>query len=418
MESITSFFLRNWQRKLLALLLATVMWFFINHSINGTKTLSNIPVRVIHLPKDKTVQGLLSNGILSRRMTLTLSGTKDVVADLEPGDLEVVLDASTAESDDWVVHVTKKNLISLDPSVDLPQHINQVVSHSEFVIKLSPLVTAEIPITILPPRGNPPNEYEYLDIWPQHLVQTISGPEEEIHRLQLQGLELAFDLEQISKEDLDSIRTLKQGLHGDEISFYIPKNWKQVVIPFLHYAAEEVNDPEANFLRIDFLYRELLPVEREIPIRVFYPSKTLSSINPETLPLAVEGKIRKNNGVTLWSAPLYARDVSRLFLDLVRKNMEITIIASKDSSSKEKQNLLEWSIDFINIDGLEDAYVALYLSNLEEEVEREGSFKQQEPLLRKRFNNYLQQIKLFRNPEHRFKIESVIENNQIKVLRD
>ena len=76
---ITRIFFHNWQRKLVAALAAIVIWMFVNNSINDTVTISNVPVRIINLPPDKTIPGLLPNGVLGRRLTLTLTGSKDVV---------------------------------------------------------------------------------------------------------------------------------------------------------------------------------------------------------------------------------------------------------------------------------------------------------------------------------------------------
>ncbi len=173
---ITKLFIDNWPRKLLSILAALIIWLVVNQSITDTKIIRNVPIRIVNLPLDKTITGLLPNGILNKRITLTLSGTKDVIDELEPGDLEVLIDASSIDHAEWIVQITKKNLISLNPSIDLHNHITQV-SNNEFVIKISRLITAKVPITINKPVGEPPQGYEYLDIWPQRLQQTITGPE-------------------------------------------------------------------------------------------------------------------------------------------------------------------------------------------------------------------------------------------------
>ena len=97
--------LNNWQRKLVAISTALIIWLFVNHSIISTKTIANVPIRIIKLPPDKTIIGLLPNGVLKKRMTLTLSGTRDVIEELEPGDLEVVIDASIIDRFDVTVMV-------------------------------------------------------------------------------------------------------------------------------------------------------------------------------------------------------------------------------------------------------------------------------------------------------------------------
>lgn len=410
MESIIyRLFVQNWQRKLVALLTAIVVWMFVNHSINETKTISNVPIRIINLPSDKTIQGLLPNGMLSRRVTLTLTGSKDVVDDLEPGDLEVVLDASTADNDDWIINVSKKNLVSLNPSIDLLQHINQVDS-TDFVIKLSRLVTAKIPVTVEMPTGTAPQGYEFLDIWPQHLFQTVSGPEEEIQRLKEEGLELNIDLNEITKADLDNV---KSSSHNDEISYLVPKKWKQISIPCRNNALEELNDPEAQFLRIDFLRKEFLPLDKEIPIRVFYPLDDMDKINPETYSLALNPDIQKKKDIFIFTRPLFAKEVSRLFIDVVRNSMEITLIASP----KNKREVLFWYVDFINPRDLEDTYVAFSIANLTANKTTNGPIpKKKEELLRKRFRDYMHKLTLYLSNGKKLHLKSTLEGDEIKVV--
>lgn len=410
MESlIAQLFIHNWQRKLVALLTAIVIWLFVNHSINETATISNVPIRIINLPADKTIQGLLPNGILSRRITLTLTGSKDVVEELEPGDLEVLLDASTADNDDWIVNVSKKNLVSLNPSIDLVQHISQI-NHSEFVIKLSKLVTAKIPLTVESPKGSPPQGYEYLDIWPQHMTQTISGPEEDIQKLKEKGLEITFDLSEITKADLDAI---KSNVRNDEISFPIPKKWKQIVIPFRPGSSEELNDPEAQNLRIDFLRKEFIPFDKEIPVRIFYPLDDQDKLNPETFSLGMNDDIQKKNGISTFTKPLFAAEVSRLFLDVVRNSIEIVIVASP----KSKRKVLAWSVQFIQPRDLEDTYVAFSIANASTSKGVQGVIpKKKEELLRKRFRDYMQRMTLYLANNKKLHLKSTLEGDQIRVV--
>ena len=351
MESIISqLFLQNWQRKLVALISAIIIWTFINHSIHATKAIPNVPIHVIGLPADKTIQGLMPNGILSKRVTLTVVGTKGVVDELEPGDLEVLLDASGIDTDEWIVRISKKNLVSLNPEIDINQNVTQV-GHADFIIKLSKLVTAKVPVTIEIPKGSSPPGYEYLDIWPQHMYHTLSGPEEEVQKIKEKGLTLSFDMGEISKADLDA---LKSSGHNDEVSYFLPKKSKLVVIPFRHNTHEELNDPESNNLRIDFLRKEILPLEKEIPIRIFYPLDDLAVLSPLNLRLGLNADIQEKSGLTIFTKPLFAKDVSRLFVDVVRNSLEIVILAAP----KSKREVLAWSLMFINPRDLEDTYVA------------------------------------------------------------
>lgn len=398
-------FIFNWQRKAVALISAIVVWLFVNASITDTKTLPNVPIRIVNLPSDKTIQGLLPNRLLSKRITLTLRGTKDIIQELEPGDLEVLLDVSTADSNDWVVQVSKKNLVSLNPSIDLAHHITEVF-HPEFVLKLSPLVTDKIPITILTPTGTPPTGYEFLDIWPQKLMQTVSGSQEEIDSLKAAGLELTLHLGDISKADLDALHT--PSVHDDEISYLVPDKWKRVAIPFHNNALEEINDADTHDLSIAFLRKSFLKINNVLPIRVFYPLQSSEKINPKTYPLAINDLIQQKNEVTIFTMPLYVRDVSHLFLDVVREDIEIAIVAAP----KEEREILHWSLEVIDPSSLEDTYVAFVLTNAKDQP---AIAKRQEGVLRKRFRDYMQRLTLFSAPEQPLHLESRLDLNNIKV---
>lgn len=409
MESIINrIFLHNWQRKLVALLTAIIVWLFVNHSIYETRTISNVPIRIINLPQDKTIIGLLPNGILSRRISLTLTGTKDVVDEIEPGDLEVLLDASTADSDDWLVQVTKKNLISLNANLDLSRHISQV-EHTTFVIKMSKLVSAKIPVTILTPTGQAPPGYDYLDIWPEQLFQVVNGPTEDIQQLKESGLELTLDLNEITKSDLDDLKSI---INNDEVTYYVPKKWKLVHIPF-RQANEELNDPEALNMHIDFLRKEFLPLDIEMPIRIYFPLSDIEKLNPQTISLAVQGDIQKKFGITTFNKPLFAKDVSRLFIEIVRNAIELNIIATTKPSLKG----LPWSIEFINPHELEDNYVTQSIKNASNSKAQPIILsKAHEDMLRRRFREYMQRLTLYLPNGKKLYLKSTIEGDQIRVM--
>lgn len=412
MESIISkFFINNWQRKIVAIITALIIWFFVNHSITDTKTIRNVPIRISNLPADKTIVGLQPNGILSKRINLTLTGTKDVIDELEPGDLEVNIDASAIDHADWIVQINKKNLVSLNPSIDLGNNITQV-THTEFVIKLNRLVTQKIPITILPPTGEPPPGYEFLDIWPLTLMQTVSGPEEEVARLKTKGLEVSFDLSEITKADLDALKSAQQNGANNEISFTVPNKWKQVIIPFRNQAVEEINDPDAQTLRIDFLRQELLPIDRPIPVQLFFPVKTLANLNPKKFTLTTGERLINKEDVILLTLPLHVRNVSHLFLDIIRDNLEINIVVAP----KSEREVLPWSLQVINPHELEETYVAYQLSNLSTtKVTNPLVPKRREMLYRKRFREYLQRLSLYVSPDHKLNLESAIDGDKVKI---
>ena len=398
------FFTDNWQRKLVALITGLVLWLFVNSSITEQKTISNIPIRVINLPADQTIEGLLPNRLLRKRITLTLHGTKNVIQELEPSDLEVVLDASAVDSKDWVVKIGKKNLVSLNPSIDLLHHITQV-NHSEFVLKMSPLVSVKIPITISVLGGEGPNGYKYLDFWPQILMQTVNGSEEEVRQIKEKGLELVLNLSEITQSDLDNLAT-PQTPYGDEVSFLVPAKWQKIRIPDFYNLTEEINDPEAQNLHINFLKRKLIPLNKEVAVSIFYPLKNIAMINPITFSLVANELIEKRNELFFLRAHLYAMDVSHQFLQVVQDNFLISIIALP----RNEREVLPWSWGIVNIEDLENLYVSFMLAQMTTKY-----FKKREALLRARFKNYQESLVFYTSLEHKLSIESSLSEKEIKV---
>lgn len=406
MEALIAFFYQ-WPRKLFALLTATVIWVFANQSITATKMISSIPIRVINLPVDKTIHGLSPNGLLSKRTSLTLGGTKEVIEQLEPGDLQIVLDVSN-QPNVGSFQITKKNLVSLNPNFNLLKHITSV-SHPELVIKMGPLLTEKIPLIIHSPTGTAPPGYEFLDLWPITLTQTVSGPQDEVLMLKNRGLEVSFNLNEITKEQLDA---LQGGLYDDVVNFYVPDQWKKVAIPFSIQGMEPMNDPETKSLHLSFLRQQLLPIKAELPIHVFYPLKYSSTINPETYPLAPSPFIQSKNHLYTINLPLFASHVSKLFLEVVKDHIQLDIMTAPPT----EREILEWGVSFIDRSHLEDTFTAFLLSHYKINVEdSNGRNKDREQHFRNRFRRYMQQFALHLSPRYRFSLESRLEEGKIRV---
>lgn len=385
----------NWQRKIIALISAFIIWFLINNSITITKTIPNVPIRIINLPANKTIAGLLPSGVLDERINVTVSGSKTIVEELNSNDIEIVIDADN-KGDQWIAKVDKRSLVSLNPEIDLSHNISEVLQN-EFVIHLSPLIKEKVPV-VAKVIGEPPHGYQFLDVWPQFLTQTVSGPEDDVRELQEKGLELIIDLSLISSTDL-----LEEKEKADEVSFPIPTSWKKVAIPFQKNIMQELNDPEAHYLRVDFLKRTFLSLETPIPISLFFPLSSSETINPDTFSLDQSPIIEKLHGIQILKMPLFAKNVSKRFLDAVRNNLEIVITVGYTPT---------WSLEFINPRSLENVYVseALFdkdLNDLQAEL-KEG-------YLRNRFHTYMRDLKLFTDEERKLKLNIEFVDSKIVV---
>ena len=193
------------------------------------------------------------------------------------------------------------------------------------------LLTEKIPVTINPPIGSPPDGYEYLDIWPVHLFQTITGPQDLVLQLKNKGIALTFNLNEITEEELDAIKASRQGPYDDEISFPVPANWKLVTIPLHATLQESINDPEAKNLHITFFKNEQILIKGNIPLSIFYPLKYAPTINPETHSLAFNLFVQNDYHIPVLKVPIYAKNVSKLFLDIIKDHLQICIIAAPKS---------------------------------------------------------------------------------------
>ena len=395
---LKNMFAQNWQRKLISLCAALIIWTIVSSSITITRVFTRIPIRIVNLPPNKTIRGLMPDGFLDKRITVTLTGSKDAIERLGPQDFEVVIDASD-KGDEWVAKITKNNLLCLNPEIHLIHAISQL-SHSELVMRLCPLITAKIPVFVQLPKEEPPEGYQLLDVWPQKLYHVISGPEEDVKQLQEDGLELILDLSLISPEQLDALKG--EGPGDDEVSFFVPDAWKKVRIPFLHNAVQSINGQEAHQLRIDFLDKAILPMDGAIPVQLFFPHSTLSLFNPSTLAIQSNNLVHHDRGVAYIDQKLYVSEVSRLFLDIVRDRLEIAIVPTQ----KDGAPSFHWDIQFVDPHQLEEAYVTIALSSECDADSHMGSGKafrqhllEREKYFRSRFQNYMRNFQLYKTKD-------------------
>lgn len=400
-------FIDNWIRKVLSVFLASIIWMCVNLSMTVTKDIHNIPVRVINLQPEKTIEGMQVNGILNKRISLSITGHKNVMDELTSKDLEIMIDAA-GKPDQWIASISKKELTSLNPDFNVSKMITRVTPH-DMIIKQSKLITEKIPVRVTEPVGEAPKGYQYLDVWPYQLYITVTGPEDSVKRLKARGLKLTFSLNDISRADLDNAQLSKKQL-SDEVNFTIPVSWKKISLPMLSDAPIEIDDPQAKFLQITFSRQDLIPLEGSIPVSLFFPPKFSSTMNPETYTLATNDFIVKKNGIKMITHPLYASGVSQLFVEIVKDMIQIVIIAHPKSDT----DTLLWNTEFIYPHELEDHYVAKMMANAD--IEQEEIHPQlREEYLRNRFRSYMNRFRLYTSHNKKLVLKIELQANTISV---
>lgn len=131
-------FIKNWQRKLIALILATIIWLLVNHSLISEKTYSNIPVRVRNIPKGMIIPNMKSDGYLTEKINLKIVGYKKILDQLSHEDIQVVLNAES-QNKDWVAIIRKNEVVFLNKFIN-PYPYIRTINHDPFVV---PMITVD-----------------------------------------------------------------------------------------------------------------------------------------------------------------------------------------------------------------------------------------------------------------------------------
>ncbi|NGX31553.1 MAG: hypothetical protein K940chlam8_00926 [Chlamydiae bacterium] len=402
------FLVENWQRKLVALIVAVTVWIVVDHSIKTTKTFPNVQVRVMNLSENYTIKGMQPNGLLSKTISLTLSGKRNVIKNLSSDQLEVVLNAENQTSEKWPVQITRNNITSTNSDVDLTKALSNVESKPFNILPVL-TQTAKIPVFISYPSGDPPFGYEYAGTYPKKTFATVRGTETQLKHLKETGLSVSFDLTKITKKELDEIES-KKSKQKELISFAIPRSWKKIRLPFAPYSEIEIDDPDANDLTMSFLRAQLLPLGQSVQVVLFFGNVDHTQINPTNIQLQLNEFVIKKNGLYFLNTPLFAANVSNRFIEVCRNNLCILVYLEND---EKNQVALHWTIGFVNRPDLEKKFLKkIMLEELDNHNIVEASQKR---LFKYQFYNYMRYIQLFTASQKSLVLDLKLENNEVVI---
>jgi hypothetical protein len=171
--------------------------------------------------------------------------------------------------------------------------------------------------------------------------------------------------------------------------------------------AISIDDPDAKFLRIDFVRSELIALHYPIPVNLFFPSDSL--LSAQKISIIPNDLIEQKNGLRIIPQPLYAKGVSDLFLQTVSNMIDFVVIVDPKSDSQK----LDSSIQFINAKVLEDRFVSTLMSDVSDESIHNLQPKAREEYLRNRFRSYMNRFKLYKSGLDPLEFSITLSGNKI-----
>lgn len=411
-NTLWKLFIANWERKLTAFSLAAFIWFHVDQSLTTTKTITDVGIKLINLPQGTTTPGMNYDGLLRQRVALTITGNRALLDELTSNDIEVVVDASGKKPMEWIPIIKRNNIVAINSDIKLSS-ISKV-THKNFAIRLTKLVTEKILVTITEPIGEAPKGYQFLDVWPYQLYITVEGPEDIVKQQKAKGLKLTFNLNEVSRAELDEFHTTTPRKYRDVVSFLVPDHWKQLHLPALSDLPMTINDPNEKYLRIDFIRSEVFPIEQPIPISLFFSPQFITNSSPQKVQIRMTPTLDKKNGVYILMPPFYAGGISQLFLEIIRDHLALSVVVGNGGKM-----FLDWNIQVINYQDLENRYVKTLMSDLSQKRLQLGMpLQMYEEHLRGRFRTYMNRLQLYRSPTSKLDLAVSIDNNVIQISED
>ena len=393
----------------MALILGIVTWFSVNHTLIYTKTIVNIPIKVINLPEGKTVSGFKSEAISNNTISLSITGNKNVLDFLSANDLLVVIDGQDKKTTFNTI-ITANNIISKNPSIKIERDIKKI-KPEEVEVNITNSITDKISVFITDPVGEPPKGYQFYDVRPCTLSLSVTGPEEIVKNLKLKGLKLTYNLSDISEEELYTLEADEKTSKNDIISYYVPSSWKKIVIPELSNSPMEIDDPNANSIRVDFTKQDFLEIKKPIPVVLYFPDSSSDSLNPSLIKIANNDLVKKINGIDMITSTLFAENVSQRFLDTISDRMVIMILVQDRKDGKD----LEWNIQVVL--PLEQEKLFATKSMKDETFNKEKLTQPYvlEDFLKMRFRTYMNRFRLWVSPTQKLHLKITLKDNLVYI---
>lgn len=403
MQWISTHAKQQWLKLVFSICAGLFTWWYVHETQVSTRVFPEVYIWVQGLPQGKTILGLRKDGRLMRQISLTLKGRKSTLDKINNEQLEVVVNASN-KGDVWKEELTTNELRCLNPNVKLERDIYHI-EHNPLQIRLMTKVSRDVPVTILPPTGNLPKGYKLIDIWPQRLSQQVDGPEETVQALSSRRLFLPFDLNRITKQQLE--RSSDELTPGSEIYLKVPDSWKYVELPAPIGESRQLDDPDAENLTLVILKPALLKIDQPFPIRISplpLPTEGSPIINRAMTLTANSKQIIPINGLYFWNRPVYIEGVSKEFLETILPSLELVIYIGTTGHITSQ-------IEIANLSRAERKYVQ---KTMQHHFERSGDPEESiQKHLSQQFWRYVSQMSFYGEAKRRFELDTVTDKTTL-----
>jgi YbbR domain-containing protein len=343
-------FIANWQRKLISLILAIIVWLLLNNLIITTKSFNEIPVKVTSMPSGFTMDHMLSDNYLDFKVPIQITGKKNFLDSISSSDLEIVVDGQH-KIKDWIVQLNKNNLKIKSSKKDFLKNIKSI-EHDEFILKPTNIISEKCSV-LVNVKGNPPIGYEFINVYPRTFHITVYGSQRSIEKIKKEGIYLNVDLNMISEEDLESIIEDDHLQTKDEIIFSVPNSWKKINLPSQLNSYYQLDNSNSELLYINLIKKNPVQISNSLPISFFInPKQNLKSLI-HNYEIVENEYITKVNDIYLLKMPIYVSGVSDILLNLIKDMIQVSIFPSNKNSSTK----YNWSCQIINVKKIEEEYV-------------------------------------------------------------
>jgi len=161
---LKAMFSKNWQQKIISVLLAFVLWYFVGGEDKIDKIVM-VPIEIINLPRD-----LVISNQFKKEVEVTVSGPRSLILDMANKAVTRQVDLSSATPGTMVIENDGTH-------IPVPRNIEiQRIQPSSIILSLDKLIQKQFPVNAKP-IGHVADGYTLVELKVDPDVISITGPQ-------------------------------------------------------------------------------------------------------------------------------------------------------------------------------------------------------------------------------------------------